>query len=761
MSEKNLPIKIIMQRKNDIKRNQGGGQDKYFEEYTPELQKEMVSKFENILKFYDEVFEENKFVPAIGKITVKEEAIAKSHKPNYLCKECNIIGGGELDEIYIKVTKNTIQDTIKLIKDPPAKTLEANLTVVKDINPVFPNEKISKELIEINNQGEFGKFKEKIKIKLFDFDNDFDNSQIKTYVYSKLGELGLMAGHEVITYGKKIDLLKVSVSSFDDILNISKINGVKSINVLQDFSMPNSNVEYTNIGNVFDEQEYRSDVCIGIIDSGISESNAFLENYVVAREEYVDRRYQNRSHGTFVASMIQYGNELNNIPEKEFRKFNFIDIIAIPNSDLNYGERDSINEIELMEIIEEVMQKYSNKAKIWNLSVNLVGKTYSNTMSDLAIFLDYIQDEYNVQIFNSIGNLDQLPLREWPPSVSIGERDRMYPPADSVRAITVGSLAYHDSANSMVKANEPSPFGRRGPGANYIVKPEVVDYGGNISKNYKINGLGMKGLDVNGKIIEGNGTSYSTPRVTKKFASILDEMEVKNALLAKGLLIHSAKMHSRDILDQNSENIKYFGFGIPMENASEILHCSESEVTLIFQQEIISGTHLELVDFPFPKSLIRDNKYFGEIIMTLVYQPILDENFGVEYCRTNIDVGFGRMRYDKNGELKFNSDVPLEVSWDDKFEKSRVEHGFKWCPVKSYYRNIKNGINLGEGWKLRLDLTSRNGLNIDRQEFVLLVTFKDSKGNDIYTDITNELKEKGYSTNNLKTKALIRERHKA
>ena len=242
-----------------------------------------------------------------------------------------------------------------------------------------------------------------------------------------------------------------------------------------------------------------------------------------------------------------------------------------------------------MEIIEDVMQKHARATKVWNLSLGIESKICTGSMSDLGIFLDYIQDKYQVQIFVSSGNLNTLPLREWPPQSSVGERDRIISPADSVRAITVGSIALYDSDDSIVKAMQPSPFSRRGPGANYIVKPDVVDFGGNLSKTLHIDGLGMKGMDVRGNIIEGNGTSYSTPRIVQKFASIYDEMTEKDILLAKAMLIHSARMNSRDLLEQNQNNIKYYGFGMPSVSVQDILQCSEDEVTLVFRAKSNTG----------------------------------------------------------------------------------------------------------------------------------------------------------------------------
>ena len=758
MKDKNLPIKLVLQKSSDIQKNQGGGSTKFFGDITQELQDNISAKFEGILSFYEDIFRENELIPAVGKITVKPEAIAKSHKPNDLCRCCPIIGGEDLNQIYIKVTKKAIEETISLVKQPPSEKFRANMTAIQDIQPIRPSEKISDNLTQISQEGNFESIQKKIKIKLFDFDNDFDNIQIMGYVLRQLDELGFSDNHELITYGEKIKYIKVAVKSFQDIVMIASINGVKSVDFFQTYSLPLTDCINTDLQLLLEDDSVTSEISIGIIDGGISDENQFLKPYIIAREEYVSKDYINESHGTFIASTIQYGNKLNGIIAAN-SKYKFVDIVAIPNGDKNWGPTDGIGEEELMEIIEEVMEKYSSSTKIWNMSLGIESKVCDGSMSDLGIFLDYIQDKYCVQFFVSSGNLNQLPLREWPPQDDMGERDRIISPADSVRAITVGSVALYESKDSIVRSNEPSPFSRRGPGANYIVKPDVVDYGGNISCSLSINGLAMKGLDVKGKIVEGNGTSYSTPRLAQKFASVYDEMVDKDLLLAKAMIIHSARMNSRELLDQDQNNIKYYGFGMPSVNVADILHCSEDEVTLVFKQKVTAGTHLEMIDFPYPTSLIRNNKCFGEICMTLAYNPILDERFGKEYCRINVDASFGTYKIQKNGKLKYSGQVPLECAWDEKFEQARVENGFKWSPIKSYYRKISNkGILAGDGWKIRIDMNPRNGFIAPPQEFVLIVTIKDPLGNDIYSEVINGLRERGYMTNNLETKQQLQYR---
>lgn len=165
-----------------------------------------------------------------------------------------------------------------------------------------------------------------------------------------------------------------------------------------------------------------------------------------------------------------------------------------------------------------------------------------------------------------------------------------------------------------------------------------------------------------------------------------------------------------------------------------------------------------MIDFPFPKSLIRNGKYYGEIGMTLVYNPILDENYGREYCRINIDASFGIYKHDSSGNPQFKGQVPLDCAWDERYEKERVENGFKWSPIKSYYRKISRGIQIGDGWKIRIDMNQRNEVSVPYQEFVLIVTIRDPRGNDIYSEVVNGLRERGYITNNLETRQQIRQR---
>lgn len=749
MSNKNLPLKLVLSRKNDTQPNfANGGGPKFFGEVTPEMQEMLQRQLKNIENFYDNVFEESKNVPMVAKVVMIDSAISKSNKPNRFCKNLPIIGTDTLNEIYVKVTKEGIKQTIDEIGTLPAKEFKANMTAIKEIVPVYPSEKLTGFSL---NEGT-----KTIKVKNFNFQDDLSNLQASKYFEEKLVQSDLKFKFK--DYTKNVKFYEVEVKNNDDIEFISNIGVVKSIEQFHSYSMSVDETQESDSIFIMDKFDFEdTEEIIGIIDSGIADIEQ-LRPFVIAREEYVAPIYQNRKHGTFVASMIQYGDILNQIERESSTRFKFVDIVAIPNNDKNHGEVDTISEMDLMDIIIEVMDKYSGRVKIWNLSLGSNNLCNSH-ISTLGSFFDDIQDEYGVQFILSAGNIDSLPLRSWPPDPNIGEHDRITTPADSVRSITVGAIAKSESQESLVKVNEPAPFSRRGPGANFIVKPDVVDYGGNYNTSYVLEGLGVRGLNQLGEIVEGNGTSYSTPRISRKLGEIKSILNDDDMLLAKGLLVHSAKMNTTNInYYKDNQFVNYYGFGCPYIEPKHVLQCSQNEITLIFKQTVKEGSYLELNPFPFPESLIIDGKYYGEIFMTLAYNPKLDSDFGEEYSRVNLNASFGRQKFKENGSPDYSTDVPIEVKWDKKFEREQVENGFKWSPIKSYYKKM-NGIDVRDDWKVLINMVQRNEEQIPEQDFVLLITLRANDAEiDLYSDVVNGLRRLNYITQDLNTRYQERQR---
>lgn len=573
MKEK-LPIIMVAQRPEDSKTNISSGRVVFLEPFTEKLRNNIFSQCEEIKKNIGKI--EEKEIPCIGKVVMKEKAIAKTHKPNNLFNDntCPMVGGGKLNEIYVKITPEGINNLEKEIKNTRAQNKQAEMTKIEKIEMYT-----SDDVLKINLK----KIEGPLKIKLFDYKNDKQNEKNKEIFLKKIKELGIDNQISKLYSYKTMEVYSLKCNDINKIKQLSNYQGIKSIDMFQKYSMSNPKIKkLEKMDYSFPKPiEGREYPIVGLIDSGISENNKEILPWIYKKEELIPKEYQNNSHATFIAGVMLFGEKLNfDIADVREPNFKILDVVAIPNADEEYGPTDEMTEDVFLEGLENIMKKYSDKVKVWNLSLG-TNTEVGDVISDFAIELDRIQDEYQVQIFIAAGNFEEA-IRKWPTDILYN--DRITTPADSVRGITVGSIALDKGA---VDINEPSPFSRIGPGANYINKPDVVDYGGNINEDGSISGCGIVSFDTEGNYIEGVGTSYSTPFVTIKYQNIIDTINNENSLeLSKALLIHSCVNPITKGQEIGNEEAKYFGFGIPEKDLDEVLKCDNSKVTIIIQGKI-------------------------------------------------------------------------------------------------------------------------------------------------------------------------------
>lgn len=109
---------------------------------------------------------------------------------------------------------------------------------------------------------------------------------------------------------------------------------------------------------------------------------------------------------------------------------------------------------------------------------------------------------------------------------------------------------------------------------------------------------------------------------------------------AAELVIHSAH-YPAEMKMEIGDKLKYAGFGLPA-SSNKILYNDKYETTLILQDTLEKGHFIEILDFPYPQSMVDENGYlYGNIQVTLVSKPMLNASQGAEYCQSNIKVMFG------------------------------------------------------------------------------------------------------------------------
>ena len=527
--------------------------------------------------------------------------------------------------------------------------------------------------------------------------------------------------------------------------------------------------------NLRNRDEVIGDVpVVVVVDSGISDANADLSSWIVGKQSDVAPEYSNTEHGTFVAGLICWGSELNpNLAGIDKNPCAIFDLQVLPNSDPGKGEIETLTEQELLVSLESALRAHANEYKVWNLSLSTDAICSLDEFSALAEELDNLQERYKVSFVISSGNYSNPPLLTYPREGAELQKGRITSPADSVLGITVGSVSHIDCAEKGPKEHEPSAFSRHGAGPNYVIKPDLVHYGGSCG----IDGSNISGIwSTNGShSVENLGTSFSTPLVSRTLAQIYHQITpTPEPVLARALLAHHARdPRTQERVPDGDEN--FLGFGLP-STLPYCLECTPYSSTLVFDDVLRPGYFLEWDDFPYPSSLITDgrfageNRYLGEIWMTVAFAPARGSRWGSEYCETHIDAHFGVHRHSisrKTGEVspqpRFKGLVPPEHRNPGVlYESYQVAKLRKWAPVRTYYGDMGAKGELGQRWRLMVRLLTRHGIEdqgaFKPQPFSLIVTISDpARKAPVYDEMARSIQSR-YQAENLAIRATARVR---
>ncbi len=763
MPDELFPIKVILPHPDFQVRDQPGGTPrKIFGDVTPVVRGSLGAQLATVQEVYSREFAERPLIPAVAKVRLKEDALAKSHRPNRLLTpdSCPVIAGGTFRELFVRVTPAGLTELRRRIATDDTHEGKANISTIAEFSPISSADRLGVEGDDAVQQ--IARRVEEdgvLKVQLFDHQDEGINREVADDFRVFLRSIGSqLRDSRQYTH----DLVVHFVSARGDQLSeIASHPGVRRASVVPRFyalrhaSIPVTDATTTALPLPDALAEYP---IVGIVDSGIAASCGPLLPWVADTEVFVVAAEQNREHGTFVGGLVAFASDVNLVGVADIGgPCRLLDVIAMPNHDVTKGPVGVLSEPTLVGILRDVVPRYRDRVRVWNLSLGSDDLCQDSAFSDLAKTLDDIQREYDVQFVLAAGNfVDEA--RTWPPQATIGERDRICAPADSVISLTVGALAHAQSLQSVVSINEPSPFSRRGPGPSYIVKPEIVQYGGNCDDSFRYQTTGVRSLDTAARVAEDIGTSFATPLASALLANVINALDPAPSMnLAKALVVHSAGYPTAP----GEGDINYFGFGRP-SGFDAIINSTQSSATLIFEDVLQPGHHLELDPFPFPACLIQDGKSTGRIKMTLVYTPPLDSNYGLEYCRANVSASLGTWgpKRDKDdGSLMYVRQVPPDPKLArGAYEEELVKHGFKWCPVKSYRREFRKGVS-ADTWRLVVELLHRAGEAPSPQPFALVVTVSGDDGQPVYDDMVTALRT--YATQDLALKATVRQRIRA
>ena len=703
------------------------------------------------------------------RVRLLPKAFAKSHRPEHLFSDqtCPIIGAGKLGEIFLKATPSGLEALDLIVRTGTSERMVKELSTVEAIEPItadFRRKGLSPTEILRSSPRRENWFA--TQVQLFDFGPghgqqalvaDFEEACRAANVRVR------QAGYSESSFRYQVDCRTVAdVEALSNVVGVRSIQRMPTIRTIRPQTM---NAQALPDALPLPAENDSNFPVVVVVDSGVIDTNPQLNRWIVGRESNVAPAYRNPEHGTFVAGLVCWGKQLNPVlAGLDSNPCGVFDLQVIPNWDPARGPVESLYEAEFLQVLESALQQYASRYKVWNLSLGLDQVCSLTEFSGLAVQLDDLQERYNVSFVVSAGNYETVPLLGYPRTAAEMDPGRITSPADSVLSVSVGSISHHRHAANGPALGDPSSFSRHGAGPNYVIKPDLVHYGGSCC----IEGSDMRGVRsvTDGGAAEAIGTSFAAPLVSRILANIYHQVTPPpSPVLSRAILTH----HARDSrtggrVADTEEN--FIGFGLPTP-LPYCLECSSSTSTMIFEDVLRPGYYLEWDDFPYPDSLKRNGRYYGEIWMTVAFSPARNARWGSEYCETHIDAHFGvwfRQRSRETGRetVKFKGLVPPEHKNPGiLFESFQVEHLRKWAPVRTYFGSLGEGGVKGDRWRLKVQLLARHGIEeaaLASQSFALILTIADPNGTaPIYNEMARQIRSR-YRSENLIVRPTIRVR---
>ena len=364
-------------------------------------------------------------------------------------------------------------------------------------------------------------------------------------------------------------------------------------------------------------------VCV--IDSGIQEAHTLIEPAIdhASSHCFLPGKTANDvgdyvapgGHGTRVAGAILYGESVakGGTPQLQF---------WIQNA--RVLDENNVMPVEMFPpaAVRAAVERFHQglrPTRIFNHSINANAYCRTRYMSAWAAEIDLLCASHDVLFVQSAGNLsisgtnpqpgvkDHLAAGRDYPNYLYEASARVANPGQSLQALTVGSVAYGAIQDGgwrtfASERGHPSAFSRSGFGIWGVIKPEVVEYGGddvrtaNVPVDVQDGGriaaacpqLVRSTMFPPGPPFDSDvtGTSFAAPKVARIAAQLQRVLPDEPALLYRALIVQSARwptwadalltelrhpdsrrdqQRRQQLLDQVSQIIRCIGYGIPDE----------------------------------------------------------------------------------------------------------------------------------------------------------------------------------------------------
>jgi hypothetical protein len=415
-----------------------------------------------------------------------------------------------------------------------------------------------------------------------------------------------------------------------------------------------------------------------VIDSGVQLGHPLIAPVLGEADVFPDAQHQfikggpddEAGHGTNVAGIAIYGNIEKCIEQRSFDPTAWLFSARVMDENNEYNE-DLLVETQLSQAILAFIEQYPN-CKVINISLGNAQQIYQDGLKQfrLAARIDEIAYEYqhkNIVFVISAGNAyypeatSKEQLRTDYPTYLSNKSARIIDPATSAISLTVGSLSLGRSSmtypldarrNAVTKLpGYPSPFTRTGFGVDGMIKPEVVDLGGDwvLDGSHVIqdNQAGVSILTLSKDYASSlfrvaSGTSFAAPRVANLAARLFTKYPDASSNLIRALIANSAALPQNippELQGKQPKQIKkrlaIYGYG--QADLQRAMYSAENYVILQEDNILIPVGNFHIYEIPLLPPKFFQTKGTRLLSIALAFDPPTRPTRGDSYLGVTME----------------------------------------------------------------------------------------------------------------------------
>lgn len=398
---------------------------------------------------------------------------------------------------------------------------------------------------------------------------------------------------------------------------------------------------------------------IVVIDSGVTQGHPLIgpvlgdaQSFFLGDDRAQDVDNVSGGHGTAIGGIAIYGDVGAAIQARRFVPGAALFSARVLDENLEF-DPERLLEHQLEEAVDYFIHNYPS-VRVINLSLGNADEVFTGgRQSGLAAAIDelaYRYRERELLFVISTGNNTtpdgEAAMTGYPGYLSEPEA-RLIDPATAAIALTVGGVAYgpgldpqegrRDGVETLVAQNRgwPSPFTRVGPGVDGAIKPDLVDFAGDIRfergmpRRQPAQHAGLPSTSKSFAPPDGRlfrtvaGTSYAAPRIANLAARLYREFPGATSNLVRALIAASARVPDDRpaalIQASHLEDVwRIYGYGLADFDRARF--SDENDLLLLAEGEIQLDS-FQLFSVPSLPPTFLSTQGHRELAVTLAFDP--------------------------------------------------------------------------------------------------------------------------------------------